>query len=454
MRQRLGRVPGQSRVRDTARRRRCRLAAAFRNPSAVPRGVLRPSESKLALGGAGRAAGRRERLPEACAAAGAPIVSAADRRRGPMYVAAQRSLTVGVTASRSASVGRAGRARPGRMRIARCEPYAHSGPQGGVPIFPGGALGAQYPGDGPTSRRTVWRARCHADSAAVTQTASPQGALPAVVVRPAKVAAGLQSRRPTHLAAFRVEPPLHRGASATLALVVAAGLFPQVLSGQATSPQDKPPQAEEERTTGLPPAVAWTFNFDAGWGYVRVRQLAVQQPQGARRRRGPQRSVVRGLRQASPLSNLTTGVVQRGLRQGERCRRADLRLDAGAVRHRRLVVRSRGPLRSAGDRATSTGPGRKRRRPDRRPGANTAWATACCSSTGLPKAAAAAAIGPTPAKRSSSPPSAVSSRAAHARDFYLDKDELDESDSGSRLWGLNYELAIGEMSRRRSARRT
>ena len=28
--------------------------------------------------------------------------------------------------------------------------------------------------------------------------------------------------------------------------------------------------------------------------------------------------------------------------------------------------------------------------------------------------------------------------------FYIDKDELDESDSGSRLWGANYELALGE----------
>ena len=28
--------------------------------------------------------------------------------------------------------------------------------------------------------------------------------------------------------------------------------------------------------------------------------------------------------------------------------------------------------------------------------------------------------------------------------FYLDKDELDESDSGSRLWGTNYEFSIGE----------
>src|SRR4029453_3149752 len=30
--------------------------------------------------------------------------------------------------------------------------------------------------------------------------------------------------------------------------------------------------------------------------------------------------------------------------------------------------------------------------------------------------------------------------------FYLDKDELEEADSGSRLWGANYEYALGEDS--------
>ena len=42
-------------------------------------------------------------------------------------------------------------------------------------------------------------------------------------------------------------------------------------------------------------------------------------------------------------------------------------------------------------------------------------------------------------------PSAASSRGrTPSKSFYLDKDELDESDSGTRLWGTNYELALGE----------
>jgi len=37
----------------------------------------------------------------------------------------------------------------------------------------------------------------------------------------------------------------------------------------------------------------------------------------------------------------------------------------------------------------------------------------------------------------------VTPGAHTAEIFYLDKDELEESDSGTRLWGMNYELAIG-----------
>ena len=63
----------------------------------------------------------------------------------------------------------------------------------------------------------------------------------------------------------------------------------------------------------------------------------------------------------------------------------------------------------------------------------------------VPKAAAAAATGPTRARRSSSRRSAAFKPGPHTVEvFYLDKDELEESDSGSRLWGANYEFSIGE----------
>ena len=61
------------------------------------------------------------------------------------------------------------------------------------------------------------------------------------------------------------------------------------------------------------------------------------------------------------------------------------------------------------------------------------------------KEAAAAAIGPTPAKPSSSPRSAESSRVRTSVEFfYLDKDELTENDTGTRILGGNYEFSRGE----------
>ena len=145
-------------------------------------------------------------------------------------------------------------------------------------------------------------------------------------------------------------------------------------------------------------------------GHVRVRQLALRQSEGARRRREPERPVVRGLRQAGAVGDLHARVVERDLRQDQRRRRADLRLGAGGLRPGRLVVRARGSLDrmaigqvvddSARTRWTSSSAGR-----------STSWVTASCSSTARPKAAAAAATGPTRARRSSSRRSAASSLA-------------------------------------------
>jgi hypothetical protein len=48
---------------------------------------------------------------------------------------------------------------------------------------------------------------------------------------------------------------------ATLLLLAAAAM------AQAQDPpQDKPEEKSDEKPTGLPPAIEWTFNFDAGWG--------------------------------------------------------------------------------------------------------------------------------------------------------------------------------------------
>jgi hypothetical protein len=51
-------------------------------------------------------------------------------------------------------------------------------------------------------------------------------------------------------------------------------------SPPAPSAQDK----QEARPTGLPAKIAWTFNFDAGWGSFGFANSLFTQPQGTGRR--------------------------------------------------------------------------------------------------------------------------------------------------------------------------
>ncbi len=56
---------------------------------------------------------------------------------------------------------------------------------------------------------------------------------------------------------------------ATLILIVFASIMaPVAASAQdaPSTPQDVPAANEQERPTGLPSKMKWTFNFDAGWG--------------------------------------------------------------------------------------------------------------------------------------------------------------------------------------------
>jgi hypothetical protein len=58
------------------------------------------------------------------------------------------------------------------------------------------------------------------------------------------------------------------GMQKTLCMLVVAflALTPSFARAQDPPPQNADPNQEKERSTGLPPSVKWTFNFDAGWG--------------------------------------------------------------------------------------------------------------------------------------------------------------------------------------------
>ena len=60
------------------------------------------------------------------------------------------------------------------------------------------------------------------------------------------------------------------------------------------------PDTPEERSTGLPPQIDWTFNFDAGWGTFGFANSLYNNPKDTEPGE-PQRPVVRGLRQAVAL---------------------------------------------------------------------------------------------------------------------------------------------------------
>lgn len=42
--------------------------------------------------------------------------------------------------------------------------------------------------------------------------------------------------------------------------------WPASAQDAPTTPQDSPAGTAQERPTGLPSKMKWTFNFDAGWG--------------------------------------------------------------------------------------------------------------------------------------------------------------------------------------------
>ena len=189
--------------------------------------------------------------------------------------------------------------------------------------------------------------------------------------------------------------------------------------------------------------IEWTFNFDAGWGTFGFANSLFNNPKepgvdedlsdqwfegyvkpalsaNLHDRHRPARSTARSASSASART--------------ARCRSSSAR---------RLVVRARGPLHrlAIGHIADAR---RERRRLHRRTRA-------------IPPRARLSAL--RRRRRRRQPRRLLDERPQSVRvrrdrplqagphtveTFYLDKDELDESDSGSRLWGTNYEVSIGE----------
>ena len=204
--------------------------------------------------------------------------------------------------------------------------------------------------------------------------------------------------------------------------------------------------AAETRPTGLPPRVDWTFNFDATWGsFGFANSLFINPKEGVDENLSDQwfegsiKPALSGQYRFAGSSELYGKVSAVGERTyGSAPDLVGSDFSSFQVEDLSIGWRSGKTLEGLGENAIDLH-GRPHTVPARR--------TAFCSSTARPKAAAAAATGPTPERRSSSRRSDRSNRARHKIDgFYLDRDELPESESGTRLWGTNYELRLGEHS--------
>ncbi len=227
--------------------------------------------------------------------------------------------------------------------------------------------------------------------------------------------------------------------------VLVAVLMPIAVRAQDRAPgppQETPPQPEE-RPTGLPTPIKWTFNFDAGWGtfgfgnslYDNPKEPGVEENLSDQWFEGyvkPALSATYTLASSSQIYGKVSAVGERTYGSVPE----PFGTDVSSFGPEDLFIGWRsGQALTAGENALDFTLGRNQYRlghgfllfDGAAEGGSRGgyW-------TNARKAFEFAAIG-------------RFKPAAHTVEtFYLDKDELDENDSGSRLWGANYEYGIGE----------
>jgi Alginate export len=211
----------------------------------------------------------------------------------------------------------------------------------------------------------------------------------------------------------------------------------------AGTPQDKPQDQQEARSTGLPVPIQWTFNFDAGWGTFGFANSLFNNPKepGVAENLSdqwfegyvkPALSATYTLASAAQIYGKVSAVGERTYGSVPLLFGADV----SSFGPEDLFIGWRsGNAWSLGENVLDFTIGRTQYRlghgfllfDGAAEGGSRGgyW-------TNARKAFELGAIG-----RFRPGPHTVEG-------FYLDKDELEESDSGSRLWGANYEYGIGE----------
>jgi Alginate export len=223
--------------------------------------------------------------------------------------------------------------------------------------------------------------------------------------------------------------------------IVSAVLMPAGVRAQ--DPQAGVEEKQQERTTGLPTAMKWTFNFDAGWGtfgfanslFDNPKEPGVEENLSDQWFEGFVKPALLGaytLASSSELYGKLSAVGERTYGSVP----AAFGEDVSSFGPEDLYVGWRsGKSLAIGENALDFVIGRSQYRlghgfllfDGAAEGGSRGgyW-------TNARKAFELAAIG------------RFKPGAHTVEAFYLDKDELEESDSGSRLWGANYEYSIGE----------
>jgi Alginate export len=230
--------------------------------------------------------------------------------------------------------------------------------------------------------------------------------------------------------------------------ILGSALTPAIARAQdtaANTTQNKPPEKQEERPTGLPSAIKWTFNFDAGWGtfgfanslYNNPKEPGVEEDLSDQWFEGyikPALSARYTLASSSEFYGKISGVGERTYGSVP----AQFGQDVSSFQAEDLHIGWRsGKALSIGENALDFTVGRAQYRLGH---GFLLWDGAAEGGsrggfwTNARKAFEFAAIG-----RFKPGPHTIET-------FYLDKDELPENDSGSRLWGLNYQIALGNES--------
>jgi hypothetical protein len=237
------------------------------------------------------------------------------------------------------------------------------------------------------------------------------------------------------------------GAATILPILLLFCVVPAPVSGQAPPvPPENPPVQEQERSSGLPRRVKWTFNFDAGWGtfgfanslYDNPKEPGVDENLSDQWFEGYVKPALSGSYAFASTSELYGKVSVVGERTYGSVP-TPFGSDVSSFGPEDLSIgwRSGSSIASLGENGLDFVVGRTQYQLGH---GFLLWDGAAEGGsrggywTNARKAFAFAAI-----VRLTPGPHRVES-------FYLDKDELEEGETGSRLWGANYEYSIGETS--------